>query len=44
MAKFEDWYNDVANTLPPIERVAKVHADFLAFIHLLVVMAVLHDF
>ncbi|PPZ93029.1 Fic family protein, partial [Acinetobacter ursingii] len=29
MAQFIDWYNMEAHTLHPIERAAKVHADFV---------------
>lgn len=35
MAQFIDWYNMEAHTLHPIERAAKVHADFVG-IHLFV--------
>lgn len=35
MAQFIDWYNTEAHTLHPIERAAKVHADFVG-IHLFV--------
>lgn len=30
MAQFVDWYNTEAHTLHPIERAAKVHADFVS--------------
>ena len=29
MAQFIDWYNMEAHTLHPVERAAKVHADFV---------------
>jgi Fic family protein len=29
MAQFIDWYNTEAHTLHPVERAAKVHADFV---------------
>lgn len=29
MAQLVDWYNNDAHKLHPIERVAKVHADFV---------------
>lgn len=29
MAQFIDWYNTEAHNLHPVERTAKVHADFV---------------
>lgn len=40
MAHFVDWYSLESNQLHPIERAAKVHADFVGIHPLLMVMAV----
>jgi Fic family protein len=38
MAQFIDWYNTEAHTLHPVERAAKVHADFVGIHPLLMGM------
>jgi len=43
MAQLIDWYNSEVHKLHPIERAAKVHADFVG-IHSLMAMSVHHVF